>query len=162
MPTGTLLSIAGASLLALCLLSPALAQPAAEPANKDTGKEQIIVSGTPEQHSRVHKLLDRLFGNTGTEKLKNSGSEVLSVPKEQSSALQKRLEKLGAKVTRLRENWNHLLTRRKPDDKPLTPEQQAAVDKAARLLGYQPQMPFAAGIDQFCAWLHDGSKRNTQ
>jgi hypothetical protein len=132
MPTGSFLSIAGASMLALCLLSPALAQTAAEPPNKDTGKEQIIVSGTPEQQSRMRKLLNRLFGDAKTEKLKNSGSEVLSVPKEQSSALQKRLEKLGAKVTKLRENWNHLLTRRKPDDKPLTPEQQAAVDKAAK------------------------------
>lgn len=50
---------------------------------------------------------------------------------------------------------------RQPEQPGDVPQTWAAVDKAARLLGYQPQMPFAAGIDQFCAWLHDGSKRNT-
>ena len=132
MPTGSIPSILGASLLALCLLSPALAQPAAETPKKEAGSEQIIVSGTPEQQSRVRKLLSRLFGEAKTDKLKNSGSEVMSVPKEQSGALQKRLEKLGAKVTKLREDWNHLLTRRKKEEAPLTPDQQAAVDKAAK------------------------------
>ena len=52
------------------------------------------------------------------------------VPKGKAAWFEKRLQQLGAKVTRLREDWNHLLTRRK-DGATLTPEQKAAVDKAS-------------------------------
>jgi hypothetical protein len=45
--------------------------------------------------------------------------------------MKKRLERLGAKVVRLRENWNHLLRPPKKHEQ-LTPEQKAAVDKASK------------------------------
>ena len=72
------------------------------------------------------------FGKAKSDKLETTGSEVLSVPKEKSAWLKKRLEQLGAKVIRLRENWNHILTRRKKDDVALTPAQKAVVDKVAK------------------------------
>ena len=56
----------------------------------------------------------------------------MSVPKEQSARSRSGWRQLGAKVTKLREDWNHLLTRRKKEEAPLTPDQQAAVDKAAK------------------------------
>jgi UDP-glucuronate 4-epimerase len=51
---------------------------------------------------------------------------------------------------------------RQPEQPGDVPQTWAAVDKAASLLGYRPQTLFAAGIDQFCAWLRDGPKQNTQ
>jgi len=38
---------------------------------------------------------------------------------------------LGAKATRLRENWNHVLTRRPKEDVALTPKQKSIIDKAS-------------------------------
>jgi hypothetical protein len=132
---GSLPTILGMSLLALCLAAPASAQTTANAGNKDAGSEQIIISHQPEQQSRVRKLLSRLFGKAKREKLETTGSEVVSVPKGKSAWLEKRLQQLGAKVTKLRENWNHVLTRRKKEEVPLTPPQQAAVDKAANAPG---------------------------
>jgi peptidyl-Asp metalloendopeptidase len=124
--------IAGAALLALGLTAvPAYAQIGTAAAKKDVGSEQIIVSNPPEQQSRVRKLLSRLLGKTKTEKLKTTGSEVVSVPKGKSAWLEKRLERVGAKVTRLRENWNHILMRPK-EDVPLTPPQKSAIDTASK------------------------------
>jgi UDP-glucuronate 4-epimerase len=51
---------------------------------------------------------------------------------------------------------------RQPEQPGDVPQTWASVDKARSLLGYRPQIPFAAGIDQFCAWLLEGPKRNTQ
>jgi Metallo-peptidase family M12 len=128
---GSIPPVVGASLLALCLVSPALAQTGTGVAKQDADNEQVIISNPPEQQSRVRKLLSRLFGNAKRETLKTTGSEVMSVPKGKSAGLEKQLERLGAKVTRLRENWNHILTRRK-DDAPLTPEQTAAIGKTSK------------------------------
>jgi hypothetical protein len=125
-------AIVGAALLALGLSAvPAYAQIGTAAAKKDAGSEQIIVSNPPEQQSRVRKLLSRLLGKTKTEKLKTTGSEVVSVPKGKSAWLEKRLERVGAKVTRLRENWNHILMRPK-EDVPLTPPQKSAIDTASK------------------------------
>ena len=84
--------------------------PAPAPAAKEAQTEDVIVSGKPEQKSRVRQALDRLLGKTESKKLETTGSEVVSLPKEKAAELKKRLEKLGAKVTTLRKDWNHILT----------------------------------------------------
>ena len=106
-PAGRILSLApigGAALFALGLIPvPACAQTGTPAAKQETQTEQVIISHDPGQQSQVRKLLSRLFGKTKSEKLQTTGSEVVSVPKGKSSMLEKRLERLGAKVTRLRE-----------------------------------------------------------
>ena len=87
---------------------------------------------SPRSGSKVRDFFSRHFGKAKGDKLETTGSEVMSVPKEKSAWLKKRLEKLGAKVTTLRENWNHILSRSKKDDVALTPAQKAVVDKVAK------------------------------
>ena len=105
--------------------------PAPAPAAKEAQTEDVIVSGKPEQKSRVRQALDRLLGKTESKKLETTGSEVISLPKEKAAELKKRLEKLGAKVTTLRKDWNHILHPAKKDT-PLTPKQKAAIETAAK------------------------------
>ena len=78
-------------------------------AKKDSGTEQIIIQKMPQQQSRIRRLLLRLFGKAGSKTQPTTGSEVVTGPKGKMAELEKRLSKLGAKVTKLRENWNHLL-----------------------------------------------------
>ena len=126
------LTITAAPWLALCVLAPALAQTASGTAKPDAGSEHVIIKHAPEQQSRVRALISRLFGKAKpeTRKLDTTGTEVVVVPKGKSAWFEKSLQQLGAKVTRLGEDWNHLLTRRK-EGATLTPEQKAAVDKAS-------------------------------
>lgn len=105
--------------------------PAPAPAAREAQTEEVIVSGKAEHKSKARQLLDRLLGKTETKKLETTGSEVVSLPKEKAAELKKRLEKLGAKITTLRKDWNHILTHAEKD-KPLTPKQKAAVDTAAK------------------------------
>jgi len=105
--------------------------PAPAPAAKEAQTEDVIVSGKPEQKSRVRQALDRLLGKTESKKLETTGSEVISLPKEKAAELKKRLEKLGAKVTTLRKDWNHILHPAKKDT-PLTTKQKAAIETAAK------------------------------
>jgi hypothetical protein len=125
----TVALIAGGVLLVVCITSPSLAQSAVEAAKKDAGTEQVIITHTPGQQSRVRTWLSKVFGKNKSDKLDTTGSEVWAVPKEKSAWLTKRLERLGSKVTRLRENWNHILTRRGKDAVALTAAQQEVVDK---------------------------------
>src|SRR5215471_8107673 len=111
---------------------PASAQTGTNTAKRDPENDQIVFTSKAEQQSQVQKLLSRLLGKTKTDKLTTTGSEVVSVPKGKSEWFKRRLEKLGAKVTKIRENWNHLLTRRSKDDVPLNPEQRSAIDKASK------------------------------
>ena len=111
---------------------PTLAQTGAGAAKKDAGNEQVIITNKPAHDSRVRDFLSRHFGKTKGDKLETTGSEVWSIPKEKSDAIKKRLERLGAKVTRLRENWNHVLRRSKKEDVALTPAQQTVVDKVTK------------------------------
>ena len=123
--------IAGFGLLALLTVpaAPGLAQQTASPA-KAPPTEQVIITHAPEQQSRVRRFLDKMLGRKA-EKSGTPDAEVVTVPKGKLEWVEKRLKTLGAKVTRLKENWNHILTRRK-QDAPLTPEQKAAVDQAAK------------------------------
>jgi peptidyl-Asp metalloendopeptidase len=120
-----------AVLLAFCLCTPAVAQTKPQAGKPDTEVEHVIISNAPEQTSRMHALISRLFGKSKTERLGTTASEVVAVPKRKVGLLEERLKQVGAKVTRLRENWRQILTRRKADV-PLTPEQKAAVDKASK------------------------------
>jgi hypothetical protein len=131
-PAGNALSLAMVCLVAALAVgcAPAVAQIPA-PAAREAQTEEVIVSGRPEHKSRVRRALERLFGKIETKKLKTTGSEVVVVPKEKAGALKRRLEKLGAKITTLREDWNHILTPAKKDT-PLTPKQKAAIDTASK------------------------------
>ena len=136
MPTGAtgILPIFAAALFAfrLCALPvPALAQTKPAARQPDTETERVIISNAPEHTSRIHALISRLFGKSKTEKLGTTASEVVSIPKRKIELLEQRLKQVGAKVTRLRENWRQILTRRKADA-PLTREQKAAVDRASK------------------------------
>lgn len=126
--------VAVAILLAPPILSlPALAQTGGDAAKKKAAQEQVIVTKPPAHEPKIRKALERLFGKSKGEKLETTGSEVWSVPKEKADAVKKRLEKLGAKVTRLRENWNHILQRpKKKEDAQLTAAQRQVVDKASK------------------------------
>jgi len=129
-PTGTP-AILAAVLLALWACAPVLAQTNPQGGKPEPEIEHVIITNAPEHTSRIHALISRLFGKSKTERLSTTASEVVSVPKHKVELLEQRLKQVGAKVTRLRENWRHILTRRKADA-PLTPEQKAAVDKAAK------------------------------
>jgi peptidyl-Asp metalloendopeptidase len=121
-----------ASIFALGVISPSLAQPGAGSATKDAATEQVIITHTPGKQSRVRAFLARLFGKAKGRKLETSSSEVWSVPKGKSAWLTKRLALLGSKVISLRENWNHILTRRSKDAAALTPAQQKVVDTVTK------------------------------
>jgi hypothetical protein len=88
--------------------------------------DTVIVSKMPERKGPIYTLLKKLFcknhgGVTGA-----SNSEVWSVPQAHTSRISKRLEALGMKVTKLREDWNHILKRHQD---PMTRAQQEMVDK---------------------------------
>ena len=123
--------IAGFGMLAVLAAPgvPALAQQATGPA-KAPPTEQVIITHTPEQQSRVRRFLDKMLGRKAG-KSGTPDAEVVTVPKGKLEWVEKRMKAFGAKVTRLKENWNHILTRRK-QDAPLTPEQKAAVDQASK------------------------------
>lgn len=123
-------SVAGAILLALCVSAPALAQ-SASASGEGAETEQVIVTQPTARQSRVRSFLSRFFGKSKSSQLETTGSEIVTVPKKQSTWLTKRLTALGAKVTRLRENWNHILKRRKPDA-PLTPAQTEVVNTVTK------------------------------
>ena len=127
---------AGLALLALSLAAiPAsdafaqstAAQKAAEKSEQAPGPtDTVIVSKMPERKGPIYALLKKLFcknhgGVTGA-----ANSEVWSVPQGQTNRVSKRLEALGMKVTKLAEDWNHILKRH---NEPMTPTQQQMVDK---------------------------------
>ncbi len=118
----------GAGLLGLCILSgSAQAQTGAEAAKAEPAQEQVIITKMPAAKSRLRKFLQRVLGKNHGSSLETTGSEVVSVPKKESSRFAKRLEAMGAKVVRLREHWNHILKRHK-GPVAMTPDQQAHVD----------------------------------
>jgi len=124
--------VVGAVALGFCVLSaPARAQGGEVITGKTAAEEQVIITNAQAHESRVHRFLSRLFGKAKGDKLQTTGSEVWTVPKEEAARIKRRLEQLGAKVTRLREGWNRILEHRKKDT-PLTPAQQAVVDKVGK------------------------------
>ena len=89
----TLAACAGAVVLALCLISSSvLAQTEAGAAAKEASNDQVIITHMPEAKSRIRKFLEKILGRSHGSNLETTGSEVVSVPKAQSSQLRKRLE----------------------------------------------------------------------
>jgi hypothetical protein len=125
-----------AALLALCMIltsEPAAAQAVAPAASGAPANEQIIITNVPRHSSRVREFLKRLFGRASAAKakLEVTGSEVWTVPKGKLAGVEKRLKRLGSKVIRLRENWNHIL-RRSKEPVAMTAAQRAAVNKMSK------------------------------
>jgi hypothetical protein len=116
---------AGAILALFSFVSPVFAQ-SKGPQSAET--EQIIITRMPARSGPVRSFLSRLFGHSGTDKLETTGTEVVSVPKEKSAWLMKRLQRLGCTVVKLNENWHHILKPNKTPPK-LSPTQQAMIDK---------------------------------
>jgi hypothetical protein len=128
---------AGAGLVLLALsLGPGLAPQALAQGGSPSGKaaekaaqgpsETVIISKMPERKGPIYSLLKRLFCKNEGAVTGEAGSEVWSVPQGQTSQLTKRLEALGMKVTKLAEDWNHLLKRTAD---PVTPAQQEMLDR---------------------------------
>jgi peptidyl-Asp metalloendopeptidase len=129
-------SLAGFTLLALSLV--ALFAPNAfaqrSEAQKNTEKstqalgttDTVIISKMPERKEPIYALLKKLFCKNNGEVTGSSNSEVWSMPQGQTSRASKLLESLGMKVTKLREDWNHILKRHQG---PMTRAQQEIIDK---------------------------------
>ena len=132
-PAGPLMMPVAAAVFAVGVLGLATAdaQTPSPAATKGGGEELMIVTRRSEKKARVRAFLEERFGRHKGTSLETTGSEVWSVPKEKAAWAKRRLEALGAKVMHLREDWNHLLKRKK-EPVTLTPSQQAAIDKAAK------------------------------
>jgi len=117
-----------AALLALCVVSrPTQAQIGTEEA--PAVRKQVIVITKPAKKSGVQTLPPRVTRATQKHALAMTGAEVWSVPKAQASLLIRRLEERGYKVTKLEDDWNHILRQHKEPGS-LRPAQQAVVNKA--------------------------------
>src|SRR5262245_65083124 len=95
-------------ILSLLVCSDGFAQTHAN-ANKGQASEPsdtVIISKMPERRGPIYALLKKLFCKNNGAVTGASNSEVWSVPQGQSSRIAKRLEALGMKVTKLRDDWN--------------------------------------------------------
>src|SRR5262245_31855843 len=101
---------------------PVLAQTARQDGDTSSAaEERLIITKMSDRKARIREALSKLLGRDKSRNLETSGSEVWSVPKEKAGAISKRAEALGAKVIRVRENWNQLLRRSKDEPVRLTP-----------------------------------------
>jgi peptidyl-Asp metalloendopeptidase len=115
--------------LLVCSPSDALAQTAAEQDKRSHASEPtdtVIISKMPERRGPIYALLKKLFCKNNGAVTGASNSEVWSVPQGQSNRIAKRLEALGMKVTKLRDDWNQIL---KLHVGQVTRAQQDMVDK---------------------------------
>jgi hypothetical protein len=127
---------AGFALLALLLIvvsvPDAFAQTSATQKDPDKSTrapepiDTVIISKMPERKGPIYALLKKLFCKNNGAVTGISNSEVWSMPQGQAGRITKRLEALGMKVTKLREDWNHILKRH---DGPMTRAQQDMIDK---------------------------------
>jgi hypothetical protein len=90
---------------------------------------KVIISNMPQRRSRIHALLTKALGKSEGERLGHTQSEVWTVPQSRLARLVERLRQHGCKVTRLREDWNHLLTRHQ-GKVVMSPAQQSVLAKA--------------------------------
>src|SRR5262249_32781453 len=102
------------------------APPKASPQPPAGPTDTVIISNMPERKGVIYSLLKRLFCHNNGAVTGVSNSEVWSVPRGHTGRVSKWLESLGMKVTRLREDWNHLLKRHQG---PMTTAQQEMLDK---------------------------------
>ena len=91
-----------------------------------TSSDMVIISNMPERKGPIYNLLKRLFCKNNGAVTGAANSEVWSVPQGQTSRVSKWLEGLGMKVTKLRDDWNHILKRHQG---PVTAAQQGMLDK---------------------------------
>ena len=94
--------------------------------------DTVIISNMPERKGVISSLLKRLFCHNNGAVTGVQNSEVWSVPRGQTSRVSKWLESLGMKVTKLRDDWNHLLKRHQG---PMTAAQQEMLDKVKAIPG---------------------------
>jgi peptidyl-Asp metalloendopeptidase len=128
-----------ASLLMLSGAGEALAQGGTgrpETARPEKGSQAptdtVIISNMPERKGPIYALLKKLFCRNNGAVTGSANSEVWSVPQQQTSRVTKWLQRLGMKVTQLREDWNHILKRHQG---PVTPAQQAMLDRVTAAPG---------------------------
>jgi hypothetical protein len=123
-----------AILLAPVPLSHALAQGGAARSEKNAQAptDMVIISNMPERKGPIYTLLKKLFCKNNGAVTGAANSEVWSVPQGQTSRVTSWLERLGMKVTQLREDWNHILKRHQG---PVTPAQQAMLDSVTAAPG---------------------------
>jgi len=88
--------------------------------------ETVIISNMPERKGVIYNFLKRLFCRNNGAVTGAANSEVWSVPQGQTGRVSRWLESLGMKVTRLREDWNHLMKRHQGA---MSPQQQAMIDR---------------------------------
>ena len=127
-----------ALLLALLAAGEAVAQGASgrpEAGRPETGRsdkggqaptDMVIISNMPERKGPIYNLLKKLFCKNNGAVTGAANSEVWSVPQGQTNRVSTWLERLGMKVTKLREDWNHILKRH---EGPVTAAQQEMLDK---------------------------------
>ena len=136
------------ALLALLLALLAAADAAAQGAGNrpdtgrpDTGRpeqgsqaptDMVIISNMPERKGPIYNLLKKLFCKNNGAVTGAANSEVWSVPQGQTNRVSSWLERLGMKVTKLREDWNHILKRHQG---PVTAAQQEMLDKVKAMPG---------------------------
>jgi hypothetical protein len=96
--------------------------------------DRVIISMSDEQRPLVYRLLEKALGKAKGEKLGLSESEVWTVPTNQMKRLALQLRVLGSKLSRLPEDWNHILTR--PEQSPAT---SAAREEIARRSRASPE-----------------------
>jgi peptidyl-Asp metalloendopeptidase len=94
--------------------------------------DTVIISNMPERKGPIYTLLKKLFCKNDGAVTGAANSEVWSVPQGQTSRVSKWLERLGMKVTKLREDWNHIL---KLHQGAMSPAQQAMLDKVKAMPG---------------------------
>jgi metallopeptidase family M12-like protein len=114
-----------------CLTSTVFAQNASGPGPVEergaTSTDTVIISKMPERKGPVYALLKRFFCKHHSAVAGAPGSEVWAVPQGETSRMSKRLQALGMKVTKLKEDWNHVLHRHQGT---LARGQQEMVDSA--------------------------------
>lgn len=103
--------LGGPALMVLVLAAPVSAQNAAAPDKREQVTDRVIISNLPEQKSRIRSLLSTYLGNAGGDKLGVTQSEVWSVPRSLLARLSQTLKVFGCTVTRLGDDWNHILKR---------------------------------------------------
>jgi hypothetical protein len=121
----TLTALAIALLTLMADAPPAPAQAAGGDAkNARSPTERVIISNMPQNRGPV---LEGLLGTGKSEKLSHTQSEVWTVPRTLMGRLRQQLQLLGANITHLGEDWNHILKR---DKTPTSPAQQEMLTRA--------------------------------
>ena len=127
---------AGLALLVLCLVAVSAPDAFAQSGGGQKGAEKgaqaagphdtMIISKMPERKGPIYTLLKKLFCKSNGAVTGAPDAEVWSVPQGNTSRISRQLEALGMKVTKLAEDWNHILKR---NQDPMTRAQQEMVDK---------------------------------